>query len=153
MKTIPEEFVGQCQCAAVGYRVLGQSATLFACHCTECQRQSASAFGLALWIRNPEVQLLRGELQEWVRTMPSGRRMRCSFCGTCGSRLFHQSLDQSQFISIKPGTLNSSSGMDPVGHIWTRSKQSWVQLSDTALQYEGNPDSFDLLLAAWAARR
>ena len=60
-----EIFAGQCQCGDVKYQVTGTAASLFASHCTECQRQSASAFGLALWIEGADVQLLRGELKEW----------------------------------------------------------------------------------------
>ena len=68
---MPETFHGQCQCGAVRYRVTGTSATLFACHCTDCQRQSASAFGMALWVRDAAVALTGGEPKEWLRTMPS----------------------------------------------------------------------------------
>ena len=42
-----EVFEGRCQCGAATYRVKGTVITLFVCHCTECQRQSASAFGMA----------------------------------------------------------------------------------------------------------
>lgn len=50
-------FTGQCQCGHVRYTVQGEAATLFVCHCTECQRQSASAYGMALWIKQPSVHL------------------------------------------------------------------------------------------------
>ena len=69
-------FEGQCQCGAVAYRVTGVTATLFVCHCTECQRQSSSAFGMALWIKEPLVEIASGEVKEWIRTMPSGRFLR-----------------------------------------------------------------------------
>ncbi|MFP8780186.1 GFA family protein [Hydrogenophaga sp. RWCD_12] len=57
-----ETLEGQCQCGEVKYRILGKPATLFACRCTDCQRQSSSAFGTALWVRNAAVQLLGGNL-------------------------------------------------------------------------------------------
>ncbi|MDO9568321.1 MAG: GFA family protein [Hydrogenophaga sp.] len=146
-----ETFEGQCQCGGVKYRVKGTAATVFVCHCTECQRQSASAFGMALWLRQAEVDLVCGALNEWTRLMPSGRSMVCSFCPTCGTRLFHRVLGQSALLSIKPGTLNNARALVPVGHIWTSSKQAWVCISDTQLQYVGNPPDFDGLLAAWGA--
>ena len=146
-----ETFEGQCQCGEVKYRVVGSAVTLFACHCTECQRQSSSAFGMALWVRDAEVALLRGELKEWVRATPSGRNMACSFCPTCGTRLFHKMLGQTRIVSIKPGTLDNSRSLEPVGHIWTQSKQSWVHIPDTSLRYTGNPPDFDQLFCAWSA--
>ncbi|GAB4088625.1 GFA family protein [Hydrogenophaga soli] len=149
----PERFTGQCQCGQVVYEVTGQSATLFACHCTECQRQSSSAFGMALWIENPVVQLHQGELAEWVRTTPSGQRLAGRFCPQCGTRLFHQALGQHRFLSIKPGTLDDTRGLSPVGHLWTQSKQAWVQLPEGSLCYAQNPPSFEALIQRWQESR
>ena len=146
-----EIFEGQCQCGEVRYGVVGSAATLFACHCTECQRQSASAFGMALWVRDAEVALLRGEFKEWIRSTPSGRSMACSFCPTCGTRLFHKMLGQTQILSIKPGTLDHTGSLEPVGHIWTQSRQSWVHIPDNSFQYAGNPPDFEEMISAWSA--
>ena len=145
-----EEFAGQCECGEVQYRVTGTAATFFACHCTECQRQSASAFGLALWLKGADIQLLSGALKEWVRTTPLGKRMACRFCPTCGTRVFHQMLGQSAIMSIKPGTLNDTKGLEPVAHIWTASKQSWLEIPAGTLQYQEGPTNFEEIFCAWA---
>ena len=143
-----EQFEGQCQCGRLKYRVTGIPVTLFVCHCTDCQRQSSSAFGMALWIRDPEVSLSGGELKEWIRKLPSGKEMACRFCPECGTRIFHQVLGQSQFMSIKPGTLKDTGHLKPAGHIWTSRKQSWLSISDASLQYEKNPPDFEALFSA-----
>ena len=148
----PYTFEGQCHCGAVRYRVTGTPLTLFACHCTECQRQSSSAFGMALWVQDAQVVLTGSELSEWVRPLPSGQRMACRFCPTCGTRLFHQVLGQTRFMSIKPGTLDDTSWLEPAGHIWTASRQPWVDVPPTSLHYPGNPPGFEQLMAAWHAR-
>jgi len=145
-----EVFEGHCQCGALSYRVTGVSATMFACHCTECQRQSGSAFGMALWVREPVLELFGGEPKEWIRVMPSGRQMSCQFCPDCGTRLFHQVLGQSQMLSIKPGTLRRPLDLKPVGHIWLSSKQKWLEIADGTLTYHENPETFDALMGAWA---
>jgi hypothetical protein len=145
-----EIFAGQCQCGNVRYHVTGESATLFACHCTECQRQSSSAFGMSLWIRDPELKLVTGTVQEWIRKLPSGRLMSCQFCPNCGTRLFHLTLGQSKILSVKPGTLFDTTQLDPVGHIWVDSKQKWFDLPSQALRYSQNPDSFEDLMDAWS---
>jgi hypothetical protein len=149
---MPDARTGQCQCGAVRYRLTGEPLTLFACHCTDCQHQSSSAFGMALWVRKADVELLSGEVKEWVRELPSGRRMACRFCPDCGTRLFHQVLGQEDVMSIKPGTLEDTHWLRPAGHIWTASRQPWVRLEESSLQYPGNPDNFEALLAAWHAQ-
>jgi hypothetical protein len=135
----------------VHYRVSGTVQTLFACHCTECQRQSASAFGMALWVQDAQLALEGPALREWVRSTPSGKQMACRFCPSCGTRLFHQVLAAGAPLSIKPGTLNAAASLRPVAHIWTASKQPWVQLDAEVLQYPGNPPAWEPLLQAWHA--
>jgi hypothetical protein len=142
-------FAGRCQCGAVRYALNGTPLTVFACHCTDCQRQSGSAFGMALWIKDWTIALLDGEVRTWVRRMPSGREMECRFCPACGTRLFHRVLGQAEILSIKPGTLDDTRGLQPAGHIWTRSAQPWFYFAGDDLQYAGNPDSFAELIAAW----
>ena len=39
---------GGCQCGAVRYAISAAPLRLIACHCRECQKQSASAFGMSL---------------------------------------------------------------------------------------------------------
>lgn len=158
MASAVELFEGQCQCGAVAYRVEGESLALFACHCTECQRQSSSAFGMALWVRTTSVDV-SGPLQVWVRRTPSGKLMRCSFCSTCGTRVFHQMSDTDAILSIKPGTLNDTSRLRPVGQIWSQSAQPWLDLKEQArldahagsscLVYPGNPEGFEPIFEAW----
>ncbi len=144
-----EVFEGQCQCGAVHYRVTGSVQTLFACHCTECQRPSASAFGMALWVKDAQAEISGPPLQEWTRTTPSGKRMSGRFCPVCGTRLFHQVDLPGAPLSIKPGTLNDTRALHPVAHIWTASKQPWVVLDEAVLQYPGNPPDFAPLVEAW----
>ena len=39
---------GGCQCGEVRYECEGEPLALYVCHCRECRRQSASAFGISL---------------------------------------------------------------------------------------------------------
>lgn len=149
-----EVFEGQCQCGQIKYRAIGDSLTLFACHCSECQRQSSSAFGMALWVEISSIDILSGELTTWTRRTPNGKTMSCQFCPACGSRIFHQLAEQKDILSIKPGTLNDTSWLRPVGHIWSRSAQNWFDVSDDCLAYPANPpDEFQDMLEAWKSMK
>jgi hypothetical protein len=53
---------------------------------------------------------------------------------------------------IKPGTLNDPSAFRPVAHIWTRSKQPWVQIPDGMLHFEKGPPDPAVVDRAWAER-
>ena len=39
---------GGCQCGAVRYELSAEPLALYVCHCRECRRQSASAFGISV---------------------------------------------------------------------------------------------------------
>lgn len=46
---------------------------------------------------------------------------------------------------MKAGSLDDTSGLKPVAHIWTARKQPWVILDETVLSYDTQPDN----LKAW----
>ena len=144
-----EVFEGGCQCGNISYRVEGESVNLFVCHCTECQKQTSSAFGMALWISNYEIKSLTGQLQSWTRLAPSGQEIMGRFCGSCGTRVFHEISSNQNIISIKPGTLNNTNQLRPVAHIWTKSAQPWITIPGDCLAYPENPPGYDEIIAAW----
>ena len=42
--TMQLPLTGGCQCKGVRYQITAEPLTVYVCHCTECQCQSASAF-------------------------------------------------------------------------------------------------------------
>lgn len=121
---------GGCQCGAVRYRLEGAVLALAVCHCMDCQRQSGSAFGMSLAIATRSFQLLTGELKTFVVTCDSGRRKTCAFCADCGTRIYHQS-GQAR-LSIKAGTFDDTSWLEPGTHYWTKRRQPWVLIPDAS---------------------
>ena len=58
-----EPFEGRCTCGAVRYRVNAAPLIVHACHCTECQRLTGSAFALNAVVETAEVELLAGDTE------------------------------------------------------------------------------------------
>ena len=121
---------GGCQCGYVRYRLEGEPLGLAVCHCTECQKQSGSAFGMSLAIPRAGFRLLSGELKTFSVRCDSGRIKECVFCPECGTRIHHRVHDA--VLSLKPGTLDDTSWLSPQAHYWTKSKQPWVAIPDGA---------------------
>ncbi|MBW4440321.1 MAG: GFA family protein [Plectolyngbya sp. WJT66-NPBG17] len=138
-------YTGGCQCGQIRYEIRAEPLTLYACHCKECQRQSSSAFGMSMTVQREAVVILQGQPKDWTRGADSGQTVRCFFCGNCGTRLFHQRDHNPNVINIKPGTLDDTSWLNPVGHLWTQSKQPWVSLDEQGLNYEGQPSDYAVL--------
>lgn len=141
-------YVGGCQCGRIRYEIKAEPLTLYVCHCTECQRQSASAFGMSMPVPRDAVTILQGEPKQWSRVSESRREVICFFCGECGTRLFHNPTRNPDITNIKPGTLDDTSWLRPVGNLWTHSAQPWInKCSEEMLNYEGqpNPNEFSQL--------
>lgn len=140
----PFPLTGGCQCGAVRYELRAAPVVFYLCHCTECQKQSSSAFGESVRVRAEDITV-EGERQVWNRDGSKGR-MGCEFCPECGTRLFHS---RPGSLNIKGGTFDDRSWMHPAGHIWTGSKQPFVAIADDEIAYERQPADYDALIAKW----
>src|SRR5690606_13081466 len=109
----------------------------YACHCRECQRQSGSAFGLSYEIPAGSLRLTRGTPHWWVRPTDSGRRLRCAFCPTCGSRLWHEPERGGTWLTVKAGSLDEPVDLSTAIHIWTARKLPGLSIPPAARQFPG----------------
>jgi hypothetical protein len=73
-------------------------------------------------------------------------------CDVCGARLWHDPQHNPRITILKPGTLENTAWLDPVGHIWVRSAQPWFAVPEGSITYEAQPPNFERLIEAWRAR-
>ncbi len=151
MRSIPLPLAGGCQCGACRYEITERPLTVYVCHCTDCQRQAGSAFGMSMPVPRAGFAVTKGTPNQWRRTAASGRSVDCACCPDCGTRLFHLPTRNDAIVNVKPGTLDATSWLHPVGHLWTASAQPWVAIAPDVLSYPGQPPDFEALFAAWAA--
>jgi hypothetical protein len=130
---------GGCQCGRIRYRLEGEPLMLAVCHCTECQRQSGSAFGMSLVVPKHALRLLAGTPRTFTRSADSGRTVLCAFCPDCGIRIYHEPTYLRDVVNVKPGTLDDTSGLVPGAHAWTKRKQSWVLIPEGVPCFEEQP--------------
>ena len=142
---------GGCLCGAVRYRIHGDPLTLYACHCTDCQRQSGSAFGLSMIVARTDFEVVQGEPLALDLTTDDGRNRRPRLCGACGNRLYNES-KVAEVVVVRGGTVDGAATLRPIGHIWTRSAQPWVRIPEGALTYPGQPEDMLELVRAWRNR-
>jgi hypothetical protein len=123
----------------VRYRLEGDPITLAVCHCSECQRQSGSAFGMSLVVKSEAFELLAGAPRKFTRSSDSGRRLHCFFCPDCGNRIYHEREGSRGTVNVKAGTLDDRSWLVPAVHVWTAEKQPWVRIDEGTPCFEGQP--------------
>jgi hypothetical protein len=126
---------GGCQCGAVRYEITATPEALYVCHCRECRKQSASAFGMSLIVRRTGFRLLQGKVKTWSRPTDSGRILDCKFCPDCGSRVWHETAGGSETMSVKGGTLDQPLDLNSAIHVWTSRKLPGVIIPDHAAKF------------------
>ena len=139
---------GSCQCEAIQFELHTPPMTFYCCHCTDCQKQSSSAFGLSVWVSQQEFKLTKGKLAIFQTKGESGNRKTCTYCADCGSRIYH-AFDDAAYLSVKGGAISEISKFSPIAHIWVRSALPWSIPEDTKLATFEKDAEEEQLLALW----
>jgi hypothetical protein len=100
---------------------------------------------MSMPVSREAVVILQGKPKQWKRASDSGNEVSCLFCGECGTRLFHNPSRNSKITNVKPGTLDDTSWLKPVGNVWTQSAQKWIVFNEETINYEAQPSDFTQL--------
>jgi hypothetical protein len=140
MSDTPSHLTGRCLCGGVTYSVSAEPFVQAVCHCTDCQRQTGTAFSVVVGV--PLAALtVHGDTLSSFKTMgedhgtPTERR----FCSACGSPIVSVAEAAPEFAFIKAGTLDDASWLEPAIEVWTRSAQPWSPHFEHAAQIERGP--------------
>ena len=144
---------GGCLCGAVRYALREDPVTLYVCHCTDCQTESGASFTLSMIVRRETVEVHAGRPRASEVELPDGRRKGGHACPRCTTRLFGPSRIEPLWI-LAPGTLDDTSWVHPVAHIWTRSAQPWIEIPAGVPRFEQAADDAGTraMVRAWRER-
>ena len=120
---------GGCDCRAVRYRMLSAPLFVHCCHCRWCQRETGASFALNAMIEADRVVDL-GEAPELVDTpSASGLGQTIARCPACRVALWSHYAGAGPLVKfIRVGTLDDPDCLPPDIHIFTASKQPWIEL-------------------------
>ena len=129
---------GGCQCGAVRYRARG-ARSAYCCHCSECRKQSASAFGISVRVERARFAV-EGPLRRWTRPTESGSSTDCWFCEVCGTRVYHDGAGRPGYVTVKGGSLDDPESVPIVAHIWTSRRRRDLPLDPDEVAWERQPE-------------
>lgn len=135
-------YSGGCQCGEVKYEISSDPLLTYACHCSVCQTQSGSAFGLAAVFQKDDLVLSGARPSHFIREGQE-RSVRCFYCQQCGTRLYHQwftSEGDLPFVNLKAGTLIDTSWFLPGCHIWTSKALPWIRFTKEDIVFPQQPN-------------
>ena len=141
------ELKGGCLCGAVRYTLAeGFRLNPYACHCTDCQSRTGSAFSEHLLFALSDIELT-GDLDIAEYTQPSGAQSSIYGCSVCKARIYAVNSTREGMASLRCGTLDNSASVVPVAHLWVKSKQPWIHLPEDAKTMDEQPRSSEEWLA------
>ncbi len=146
---------GGCLCGTSRYEIVSDPLTLYACHCTDCQTVSGASFTLIMVVTRDAVAVREGSPEPHERSRADGRKKTIFRCPLCLTALWGSRIEAPDFATIYAGTLDHSSALEPVGHIWTRSAQPWIPIPEGSLNVREQPleEDYFALVRAWKQQR
>jgi hypothetical protein len=145
---------GRCTCGDVRYRLTAAPMFVHCCHCRWCQRETGASFALNAMVEAERLTLLAGMAEAVITPSESGFGQRVHRCPRCRVALWsHYSGSGPNVAFVRVGTLDEPDRVRPDVHIFTASKQSWVQLGPDAPAFEEFYDLPTLWPAESLARR
>ena len=143
---------GGCLCGNTRYQLVTDPLTVYACHCLDCQRMTGSSFFLSMFVDKNAIQFEGAEPSRRAFLLEDGREREGFACDNCSTWLWAEPKGLAELLLLWTGTLDDTSWIRPVGHIFTRSAQSWVTIPTGDLQFETGPDSLEPFFRAWSSR-
>lgn len=128
---------GSCLCGGVRYEILEPLLGVVNCHCSMCRKAHGAAFRTRATVKVAAFRFLKGaDLLTYYQSSPGEYR---SFCRVCGSNLITKFDRYPEVYGFPLGTLDTSPGVRPVRHVFTKYKAPWFDITDGLPQVEDIP--------------
>jgi hypothetical protein len=142
--------IGKCRCGQVLFEVSSEPLMTMACHCTGCQRMTASAFSLSTLHPSSGFTVTRGE--PVIGGLHGATRH--YFCPHCMSWLFTRPEGMDEFVNLRASMMDDVQSYIPFIETCTDEKIPWAM---TPAVHSFNkfplPKDFPALLAEFAKQR
>jgi len=141
---------GGCRCGNIRFRITAPPLLTMACHCTGCQKMSASAFSLSVAVPADGFAVTLGDP---VIGGLHGDESRHHHCDWCKSWVFTLVEPELGFVNVRATMLDNHTTFAPFVEFWTSEKLPWA-VTPASHSFATEPQSmetFGSLLAEFAA--
>lgn len=140
---------GGCRCGQVRFRASGAPLITMACHCTGCQKMSASAFSLSSLYPAAAFEVTAGEpVIGGLHGSP-----RHFFCPHCMSWMFTRPDEVGDVVNVRATLFDDTSGYAPFMETYTVEKLPWATTGAIhSFERFPEPKDYPPMLKAFAER-
>lgn len=126
---------GSCLCGEITYQIKDKPLFIHACHCTTCQKITGTSYWLSMFVLEHDFEILTGKPEIVYPPQQYGVAAK-HYCGKCGCNIYGTHTYLANLVLPATGTFEDTSWFEPQAHIFTRSKQPWVQIPKDIPSFE-----------------
>lgn len=128
-----ENLVGGCLCGGVRYEIIGPRRNVINCHCQNCRRTHGHIAAYTS-VHQSDLNITSRQTLQWYHDQsPDTWR---GFCNRCGASLFWDARDGSNKMAIAAGSLDASSELKTIGHVYVSEAGQYYEINDDLPQFE-----------------
>ena len=132
---------GRCICGQVKYKLTEKPLFTQACHCKDCKILTGSSYVINSSVLENTL-VIDGEISSSVKLKGgSGAPCIVYYCGKCGTYIFTDYSSAVGRLNVRTKTLDNADEFPPQVHIFTKDKDSWLNLSENQTCHETMYDS------------
>ena len=131
-----EAHTGKCLCGDVTLKVVGEPIVQGNCHCTDCKKNTGSAFATILFFKDEQVKILSGESSSFEYTADSGNKKIKQFCRKCGSVVYGINSGRPGVKSIYIGFLDDGRFANPQFNVYIKRALPFVSIDESLDNFE-----------------
>jgi hypothetical protein len=140
---------GGCRCGKVRFRISAKPLVTMVCHCTGCQRMSASAFSTTLIVPAAGFEVVRGET---VIGGIHGKEGQHNHCDWCKSWLFTRATLAPEMVNVRATMLDDARWFEPFVETYVSEALPWARTPAKHSYPEFPPmEDYGRLMAEFAA--
>jgi hypothetical protein len=129
---------GQCLCGKVRFAVSSAPLRMGQCHCDDCRKSTGTGHASNAFFKKKDVKI-EGKLSSYASTTDTGSVITRTFCPNCGSRLFGESNEASNIISISAGVMDDSSWFKANAIVYNKRRPVWDLMDESIPTFEEMP--------------
>lgn len=125
-----------CACGQLSAACAGEPAFVSLCNCTQCQRRTGSAFGVAAFYL-AEAVALSGEAAAYTRGSDNGYAVSFRFCPRCGTSVYWYPERKPEVIAVALGCFADPAFPPPVQSVHEDHRAPWLRFSFDGTSRDG----------------
>jgi hypothetical protein len=115
---------GRCHCGSIRYEAEADPSRVTACHCSDCQMLTGSAFRVSLPVPSESFKLT-GTPSTYVKVAESGNKRIHAFCPGCGAPVYSCAIEDPPAYTLRVGCLDERARLPPRRQTWCKSAVPW----------------------------